>query len=132
MMSGLHFPPVWNQVLAGLGRTSCPVLPAANAKNRKASPRSGTRRAVEPVPRGMKKLRTASQACMLLLGAAAAFAQSPSTPPDPATMAKMRVNALASQLNLTDAQKTTAIGIFTTAYTNAQSIQTSLQTNRTS
>ena len=45
-------------------------------------------------------------------------------------MATMRVNRLATRLNLTDAQKTSAIGIFTTAYTNAQSIQTNLQTNR--
>src|SRR4051794_30796999 len=68
-------------------------------------------------------------ASLLTLGAALAFAQS-ATPPDPATMATMRVNALASQLNLTDAQKTSAIGIFTTAYTNAQTIQTNLRTNR--
>ncbi len=46
-------------------------------------------------------------------------------------MAKMRVNALAAQLNLTDAQKASALSIFTTAYTNAQTIQTNLQTNRT-
>ena len=45
-------------------------------------------------------------------------------------MATMRVNHLASLLNLTDAQKTSAIGIFTTAYTSAQTIQTNLQTNR--
>jgi Spy/CpxP family protein refolding chaperone len=68
---------------------------------------------------------------LTLLAAAMAFAQSAPTPPDPATMAQMRVNMLASQLNLTDAQKTSALSIFTTAFTSEQTIQTSLQTNRT-
>ena len=45
-------------------------------------------------------------------------------------MATMRVNRLAGELNLTDAQKTSAISIFTTAYTSAQTLQTSLKTNR--
>jgi len=65
---------------------------------------------------------------------AVAFAQTTSThtPPDPATQAQMRVNMLATQLNLTDAQKTSAVSIFTAAYTAAQTIQTNLQTNRQS
>jgi Spy/CpxP family protein refolding chaperone len=81
----------------------------------------------------MKRLRfdrTITTASLLVLGAALAFGQRPTTPPDPATMATMRVNRLATRLNLTDAQKTSAIGIFTTAYTNAQTIQTNLHTNR--
>src|SRR4051794_29885486 len=85
------------------------------------------------VTRGMKKPRftkTLTTASLIVLGAALAFGQSSATPPDPATMANMRVNQLAARLNLTDAQKTSAIGIFTTAYTNAQTIQTNLQTNR--
>jgi hypothetical protein len=69
-------------------------------------------------------------AFLVVLGAAFAFGQTIHTPPTPATMATMHVNQLAARLNLTDAQKTSAIGIFTTAYTNAQTIQTSLQTNR--
>ena len=69
---------------------------------------------------------------LTLLAATMAFAQSTHTPPDPATMAQMRVNMLASQLNLTDAQKTSALSIFTAAFTSEQSIQSGLQTNRTS
>jgi Spy/CpxP family protein refolding chaperone len=66
-----------------------------------------------------------------LLAAAALFAQNAPTPPDPATQAKMRVNMLSSQLNLTDAQKTTALSIFTNAFTAEETIRTSLQSNRT-
>jgi hypothetical protein len=69
---------------------------------------------------------------LTLLAAAAAFAQTAPTPPDPATQAQMRVNMLASQLNLTDAQKSSALSIFTASFTAAQNIQTSLQANRTS
>jgi Spy/CpxP family protein refolding chaperone len=69
---------------------------------------------------------------LTLLAATMAFAQTAPTPPDPATQAKMRVNMLASQLNLTDAQKTSALTIFTAAFTAAQTIHTSLQTNRSS
>ena len=47
-------------------------------------------------------------------------------------MIQMRVNMLASELSLTDAQKTSATTIFTSAYTAGQSIQTSLQANRQS
>jgi hypothetical protein len=75
--------------------------------------------------------RTLKTASLLVLGAALGLAQHSGTPPTPATMATMRVNRLASELNLTDAQKTSAISIFTTAYTNAQTIQTNSQTNRT-
>ena len=54
------------------------------------------------------------------------------TTPTPATMAQMRVNRLATELSLTDAQKTTALSIYTTAYTSAQTVQTSLKTAQTS
>ena len=63
---------------------------------------------------------------------AVAMAQTTTTVPDPAVEAQRRVNRLASELNLTDAQKTSAISIYTAAITAAQTIQTSLQTNRTS
>jgi Spy/CpxP family protein refolding chaperone len=49
----------------------------------------------------------------------------------PATRAQLHVNRLAAQLTLTDAQKASALPIFTTAYTNAQTPQTNLQTART-
>src|SRR5215467_2203277 len=58
----------------------------------------------------------------IFLTATLAFAQAP-TPPDPATQAQMRVNMLASQLSLTDAQKASALTIFTNAYTSMQTIQ---------
>src|SRR4051812_45499545 len=54
------------------------------------------------------------------------------TAPTPATRAQMRVNRLATQLGLTDAQKSSALSIFTTAYTNAETPQTNLETARTS
>ena len=60
-----------------------------------------------------------------------AFAQPTHTPPDPATQAQMRVNVLVSKLNLTDAQKSSALTIFTNAITTAQSLQTNRQTART-
>jgi len=63
---------------------------------------------------------------------AAALAQGPGTPPDPATMIANRVNMLAAQLGLTDAQKTSATTIYTNAFTAAESIRSSLQANRTS
>src|SRR5580693_9495518 len=59
-------------------------------------------------------------------------AQGPGAPPDPQTMAQMRVNFLSAQLSLTDAQKASALGIYTNAYTASQAIQSSLQTNRQS
>ena len=73
-----------------------------------------------------------SKLSLTLLAATLAFAQTTRTPPDPATMAQMRVNRLATELSLTDAQKTTALSIFTSAYTAAQTVQTNLQTNRQS
>jgi Spy/CpxP family protein refolding chaperone len=68
----------------------------------------------------------------IALSAALAFAQGPGTPPEPATMAQMRVDRLANQLTLTDSQKATALSIYTTAHTAAQPIQISLQASRTS
>ncbi len=48
-------------------------------------------------------------------------------PPDPATMVQMRVNHLATTVNLTDAQKAQATSIFTNAVTAEQSIHTNLR-----
>src|SRR4051794_26391057 len=81
----------------------------------------------------MKRLRfhqTITTGSLFVLGAALVFGQTTGTTPTPATLATMHVNQLAARLNLTDAQKTSAIGIFTTAYSNAQTIQTNQQTNR--
>jgi Spy/CpxP family protein refolding chaperone len=76
-----------------------------------------------------------SKTILTLLAAAAlscAQTSGAGTTPTPATRAQMRVNRLASELNLTDAQKTSALSIFTTAYTNAETPQTNLQTAQTS
>jgi Spy/CpxP family protein refolding chaperone len=76
-----------------------------------------------------------SKTILTLLAAAAiscAQTSTGATAPTPATRAQMRVNRLASQLNLTDAQKTSALSIFTTAYTNSETAQTNLETARTS
>jgi Spy/CpxP family protein refolding chaperone len=71
-----------------------------------------------------------SKLSLALLAATLAFAQN--TAPSPGAMAQMRVNHLAQPLNLTDAQKASALSIFTIAITNAQTIQTSLRTNQQS
>jgi Spy/CpxP family protein refolding chaperone len=55
-----------------------------------------------------------------------------SSPPNPTAIITVRVNQLAAQLNLTDAQKASAITIFTTEYTAAQPVQASLRTGRQS
>jgi len=68
---------------------------------------------------------------LALLAATLAFGQTTGVP-SPATRAQMRVNQLAQSLNLTDAQKASALSIFTTSITNAQTIQTSLRTNQQS
>lgn len=72
------------------------------------------------------------------LSAAMAFAQHgpraagmAGTPPDPATMIQNRVDHLATLLTLTDAQKTQAITIFTTAQTANTALRTQEQTART-
>jgi len=75
--------------------------------------------------RNLQTLAVAATLC------AAAFAQSAPTPPDPTTIATRRVNMLAAQLNLTDAQKSSAITIFTNAITAGETVQSSLQSNRT-
>src|SRR5262245_7420503 len=67
----------------------------------------------------------------IMLAANLACAQAP-TPPDPATQAQMRINILASHLNLTDTPKANAIAMFTNTYTSMQNIQTSLRTARQS
>jgi len=71
------------------------------------------------------------------LAATLAFAQTTMmgtapTPPAPATMATLYVNQLAAQLALTDAEKASAITIYTNAYTAGQPIQTNLQTDQQS
>jgi Spy/CpxP family protein refolding chaperone len=74
----------------------------------------------------------------LTLFAAAALAcgqtsgSGPATAPTPATRAQMQVNRLGSLLNLPEAQKTSAVSIYTTAYTTAQTAQTNLHTAQTS
>lgn len=79
----------------------------------------------------MKKTMT-----MILLSAAMAFAQGPrgngGAPPDPAQMIEMRVNMLANQLSLTEAQKTQATKIFTDAQTASETARTAMQTARES
>jgi len=72
-----------------------------------------------------------SKLILPVLATALSFAQTTPTPPDPATQAQMRVNRLASELSLTDAQKASALTIFTNAITAAQAAQTNVQTART-
>jgi Spy/CpxP family protein refolding chaperone len=72
-----------------------------------------------------------SKLSFALLAASLAFAQT-GTPPSPATIAQMRVNQLSHTLNLTDAQKASALSIFTAAITSAQTLQDSLRTNHQS
>lgn len=69
---------------------------------------------------------------LTLFGATLVFAQTAPTPPSPATQAQMRVNMLSSQLSLTDAQKASALTIYTAAFTSDQSLQTNAQTARQS
>lgn len=77
----------------------------------------------------MKKLITTMVAV-----AALAMAQGPrgngGTPPDPAKMIERRVEMLANQLSLTEAQKTQATKIFTDAQTAAETARTAMQTAR--
>ena len=54
------------------------------------------------------------------------------TPPDPTTMIQMRVNHLTTLLDLSDAQKTQALTIFTNAYNASQTAMTMLKTDRDS
>ncbi len=54
------------------------------------------------------------------------------TPPDPQTMIQRRVDFLASQLNLTDDQKTKAVSIFTNAHSGGENARSSLQTTHQS
>ena len=49
----------------------------------------------------------------IALSTALVFAQGRGTPPDPQTMAQRRMNFLAVQLSLTDAQRATALSIYT-------------------
>lgn len=77
----------------------------------------------------MKKLMTT-----MVAAAALTFAQGPrgngGTPPDPAKRIEMRVNMLANQLSLTEAQKAQATKIFTDAQTAAETARTAMQTAR--
>lgn len=54
------------------------------------------------------------------------------TPPDPAQMVQMRVNMLANRLNLTDAQKTQAVTIYTDAVTASENLRSNLRTTHQS
>lgn len=84
----------------------------------------------------MKKFTTLFTAACI--SAALAFAQGPrprqqgGTPPDPQTMIQNRVEHMATLLDLTDAQKTQATTIFTTAFTASQNIEPNLRTTRQS
>ncbi|HEY2018432.1 MAG TPA: Spy/CpxP family protein refolding chaperone [Bryobacteraceae bacterium] len=66
------------------------------------------------------------------LANALVFAPDPQGPPDPQNMIARRVNLLASELGLTDAQKTAATTIYTNAATAGQPIRSSLEDNRKS
>lgn len=72
-----------------------------------------------------------SKLILPVLATVLAFAQTTHTPPEPATQAQMRVNRLASELSLTDAQKASALTIFTNAITASQTVQTNEKTART-
>jgi Spy/CpxP family protein refolding chaperone len=73
-----------------------------------------------------------SKLTLALLGTTLVFAQNGPTRPDPAAQAQMHINMLASRLSLTDAQKTSAVAIYTNAYTAEQTVQASTRTARQS
>jgi len=56
----------------------------------------------------------------------------PGQPPDPQAMVEMRVNRLATVLNLTDAQKAQAVSIFTNARSSSQGIHENMRNVRQS
>lgn len=73
----------------------------------------------------------------LAFAATLLFAQTPSptprptpTPPTPATLAQRQIQRLTTLLDLTTAQQTDALPIFTTAATTALSVSSSMQTAR--
>jgi Spy/CpxP family protein refolding chaperone len=75
-------------------------------------------------------LSTICVAAGLFTGHVFAQASRDGTLPDPQTMALRRVDRLARELSMTDAQKTNATTIFTDAYTASQSIRSDFQSNR--
>src|SRR5438477_4983999 len=79
----------------------------------------------------IEKLTTVMGLASVMAGLALAQGRG-GAPPDPQTMIQMRVDRLATQLTLTDAQKAQAITIFTDAFTAGETIQTDLRTNRQS
>lgn len=81
----------------------------------------------------MTKLTTAAAlAAALVYGQGFGRMGGDRTPPDPAAMIARRVEMLTKLLTLTDAQKTQATTIFTTAQTASSSLRTSSQTARES
>lgn len=81
------------------------------------------------------KLKLAKLFAAVAVSAALALAQGRGpggAPPDPQTRIQMRVSFLATLLDLTDAQKATAITIFADAYTASQTPQSNLRTARQS
>jgi Spy/CpxP family protein refolding chaperone len=79
----------------------------------------------------IRKLTSLASLTAVMVGMA--LAQGPGgAPPDPQTMIQRRVDRLATQLSLTDAQKAKATTIFTDAYTAGESIQSDLRSNRQS
>jgi Spy/CpxP family protein refolding chaperone len=79
----------------------------------------------------IEKLTTVTNVAVMTAGLALAQGRG-GTPPDPQTMIQMRVDRLATQLTLTDAQKTQAVTIFTDAFNASQPIQSDLRSNRQS
>jgi Spy/CpxP family protein refolding chaperone len=80
----------------------------------------------------IRKTTLAAAALTALSAVALALAQNaaPPAPPDPQQMIQMRVDRMGTVLGLTDAQKASAVSILTAAHDSAQTIQTSLRTNR--
>jgi Spy/CpxP family protein refolding chaperone len=84
------------------------------------------------VERSMNSTMKLLTAAALTAGCILAQGPGGGMPPDPQTMIQRRVNMLATQLSLSDDQKTKATTIFTSAFTASLTIQQSLQANRQS
>src|ERR1700693_3755991 len=80
----------------------------------------------------IEKLTRVVSLTAVMTGFALAQGQGGGAPPDPQTMIQRRVDRLATQLSLTDAQKAQATTIFTDAFTAGQSIQSDMHSNRQS
>jgi Spy/CpxP family protein refolding chaperone len=79
----------------------------------------------------IEKLTTLTSLTAVIAGLALAQGRG-GAPPDPQTMIQRRVDRLATELNLTDAQKAKATTIFTDAYSAGESMQSDLRSNRQS